>query len=113
MDRVMKFWPIVALALSVASMGVTGWFQIKANAAGIVAVSDDWQAEAARLWSQLKTMITDNRDNEKAINELTRGDDQLKAKIELEATKLRSEIKDASREQSQKLDAILRAIQAQ
>lgn len=113
MDRVLKFWPIIALTISVGSMGVTGWFQIKANAQGILVASESWEAEAARIWLQLKEIIMNDRDKGKAINELTRGDDRLQAKIELEATKLRGEIKDASREQSAKLDEILRAIQAQ
>lgn len=104
-ESIMRFWPVAAFVISSALAGVAAWYDVKN-----ISVAN---AENIR---ELKDRV---KENEFKASELLRGDDKLKATIELEATKLRAEIDKASREQNQQLDSqnqqlntILRLLQA-
>ena len=105
---IMKYWPVFVLALSLAGTAVTGWFQIQANAADLENHVDDAADDQSRIWTQVQTLLSKIEENEDEINELQRGDDHMGAKLELEVTKLRSEIEG----QSQQLDTILQILRS-
>lgn len=107
MTDFMKFWPIVALALSLAGMAVTGWFQIQANAEDLVEHIADAGDDQTRLWGQVRSLLEHIESNEEAIDQLERGDDAMGAKLELEILKLQNDIE----KQSAQLDTILRLLQ--
>lgn len=95
--NVMRFWPVIAFALVYGFAGVGGWYTVKGMS--------EANAEDVR---ELKGRV---KETENKANELLRGDDRLKATIELESTKLRAEIERANRAQNQQLDTILQLLQ--
>ena len=98
---------LAPVAIAIAGLGITGYFQIQANAADLTEHVADVHSDFSAVWKQLEGLLGDIEANEDAINELVRGDDAMGAKLELELLKLQTDIE----AQSTQLDTILRLLQ--
>jgi len=112
----LKFWPILAFLIPTLSASGGLLYKVSDNEEKITEVQllntkskEEIRAEVAAkildIWTRLREMGIDIKENEKSINDLLRGDDKLAAQLELQAAKLEARIAEAARATEDKLSA--------
>lgn len=117
---VIKYMPLIVLAASLVASATAAQLQIHANASGIAENKAALQLrvptflydrDMEQIEEDLQEIGGSAEANEEIIQQLERGDDQIKSKIELEIERLRALIDRKDQANSAKLETILRLLE--